>query len=267
MRTSGRSRNRQSGEVRVNPRAFERYPRTMLRALFLSAVLTHLCAACDRTPDEVAYRDIMTTERSSPPFPVEEPGDDLCRVVFLGDSITAGLHLSSELAFPAVVQRLCTEAGAPFHLTNAGISGDTSAGGLRRIDWLLKQDPDLVVVELGGNDGLRGQPLEEIEKNLRELVTRIQAHGSRVLLCGMRIPTNYGDEYAEGFAQLYERLASELETGFVPFFMEGVAGHPEWNLEDELHPNAGGHERLARRLLPQVKSSVEALTNAPPRTK
>lgn len=180
-------------------------------------------------------------------------------VVFLGDSISAGLHLPAERAFPAVLQRRAATEGLPFELINAGVSGDTSAGGLSRVDWLLRQEPDLVVLELGGNDGLRGQPLESIEKNLAGIIERVRGAGAEVLLLGMRLPTSYGAEYGEGFAALYPRLAEEEEVPFVPFFMEGVGGNPELNLPDELHPSIAGHELLAENVLPELLGLLEAV--------
>jgi acyl-CoA thioesterase-1 len=131
-------------------------------------------------------------------------------------------------------------------MVNAGVSGDTTAGGLERLDWLLAQRPDWIVIELGANDGLRGQPLAAIEANLRALVARSRAAGARVLLVGMRMPINYGPDYTHGFAAIYPRLARELGVPLLPFLLEGVAARPELNLPDGIHPNARGHEVVAR---------------------
>lgn len=177
-------------------------------------------------------------------------------VVFLGDSISAGLHLSADEAFPAVLQRDLAAAGHPFRLVNAGVSGDTSAGGLRRIDWILKQSPDVLVVELGGNDGLRGQDVAGVESNLRAIVTRAQDAGARVVLLGMQIPTSYGADYAGEFASLYSRIAQDLGVAFVPDFLAGVGGVPEMTLEDGLHPTAAGHKRLARNVASVLQGVV-----------
>ncbi|HKP60876.1 MAG TPA: arylesterase [Polyangiales bacterium] len=173
------------------------------------------------------------------------------KVVFLGDSISAGLHLAAEQAFPALLARKLR-----FQLVNAGVSGDTTAGGLRRVDWLLKQSHALVVVELGGNDGMRGQPIAGIEQNLREIIQKVRASGAKVLLLGMRIPSSYGPEYAAEFEALYPRLARELDIPFVPFFMEGVAGVPEQNLPDGIHPTASGHEKLAQALVAPLEKLI-----------
>jgi len=174
------------------------------------------------------------------PEPIAGP-----KVVFLGDSIAAGIHLAEDEAFPAVLQRKLAARGAPFRLINAGVSGDTTAGGVRRVDWLLKQKPDIVVVEIGANDAMRGVAPADVEKNLRETLEKISAAGAQALLLGMRIPTSYGADHSEAFATTYERIAEDLDIAFVPFFMNGVAGVPALNLEDGIHPTVEGHVRLA----------------------
>jgi acyl-CoA thioesterase-1 len=185
------------------------------------------------------------------------------KIVFLGDSISAGLHLSEDQAFPAVLQRKLSARGLPFQLVNAGVSGDTSAGGLRRVDWLLKQKPQLLVLELGANDGLRGLSLESTERDLRGIVAKARAHGTPVLLLGMRLPPSYGPDYVAGFEALFQRLADEQQLAFVPFFMNGVAGVPALNLEDGIHPTVAGHERLADNVLPALEAELRKLGPAP----
>jgi acyl-CoA thioesterase-1 len=187
---------------------------------------------------------------------------DAPRVVFLGDSITAGLHLPAHEAFPAVLQGLLAAEGRPFHLVNAGVSGDTSAGGLRRIDWVLRSKPDVLVVELGGNDGLRGQPVASIEANLRAIVGRARAAGTEVLLLGMRLPPSYGQEYAGEFAKSYDRIAFDMKLTYVPFFMQGVGGIPGMNLEDGLHPSAAGQRRLAQNVLHALRPLIRATSES-----
>jgi acyl-CoA thioesterase-1 len=174
-------------------------------------------------------------------------------VLFLGDSIAAGLDLAADDAFPAVLQRELAAVGVPFRLINAGVSGDTTAGGLRRLDWLLKQDPDWVVVELGGNDGLRGLPLASIEASLDAIVAKAQASGARVWLLGTYLPPNYGADYTAAFAALQRRVAEARGVAFVPFFLEGVGGVPEMNQSDGLHPTAEGQREIARRLAPVLR--------------
>lgn len=195
----------------------------------------------------------------------EIPGDAPL-VVVLGDSIAAGLHLSADEAFPAVLQRELALAARPFRLVNAGTSGDTTAGGLRRLDWILKQRPDVLVVELGGNDGLRGQDLAAIEKNLREIVVRGKSAGCAVILLGVQIPTSYGADYAGRFQAIYPRVAEELGAAFVRDFLAGVGGVPDMNLEDGLHPTAAGHRRIAENVRPTLtRILVEHSSRASPR--
>lgn len=175
-------------------------------------------------------------------------------VVFLGDSLTAGLGLPVDQAFPAVVAEELAKRGRPIRVVNAGVSGDTTAGGLRRAEWVLSQKPNVVVLALGANDGLRGLPLEETEKNLRGIVAKAREAGARVLLCGMLIPTSYGPQYQEGFGRLFPRLAKEEGLPLVPFLLEGVAGRKELNLEDGIHPNPEGQRLLARNVLPALEA-------------
>ena len=175
------------------------------------------------------------------------------RVVFLGDSLTAGYGLAEEQAFPARLGELLAAEGHPIDVVNAGVSGDTSAGGVARLDWILRQKPDVVVVELGPNDGLRGLPLEMTEANLRAIVERCRAAGARVLLVGMQIPPNYGPEYSGAFRALYPRLAKELNVPLVPFLLAGVGGEPGLNLGDGLHPNVEGQRIVARNVLPYLR--------------
>lgn len=223
------------------------YP--MLRAI-ATVLLAAFAAACGAapTPSESA-----ANARAAPtPAP-----DDGPLVVFLGDSLTAGFGLAESEAFPAVVERLLLDEGVAVRVVNAGVSGDTTAGGLRRIGWVLKQEPTIVVVGLGGNDALRGQPLEETEANLRKIVATARDAGTAVLLLGMRIPTNYGRDYAEGFAELYPRIADEMDVPLVPFLLEGVGGIPALNLPDGIHPNAEGHRKVAANVVSALRPLVE----------
>ena len=167
------------------------------------------------------------------------------KVVFLGDSISAGLHLAEGDAFPAVLQRRLAARGEPFQLINAGVSGDTTAGGLRRADWLLKQKPAIVVVELGANDGMRGIDPKVMEENLEGILEKIEAAGAKALLLGMRIPPSFGGEHTRAFEAVFDRLGEEVDGAYVPFFMKGVAGEAKLNLEDGIHPTVEGQAILA----------------------
>jgi acyl-CoA thioesterase-1 len=158
------------------------------------------------------------------------------------------MGLPADQAFPAVLQRRLARTGLPFRLVNAGVSGDTTGGGLGRLAWLLKQDPDVVVVELGANDAFRGMDLEQTEANLRAIVAGVREHGAAVLLLGMRLPPSYGQAYARAFDALYDRIAADTGVAYVPFFMRGVAGVPELQQADGIHPTAEGHRRLAENV-------------------
>jgi acyl-CoA thioesterase-1 len=178
-------------------------------------------------------------------------------VVFLGDSLTAGMGLAENQAYPALVEKKLKEEGTSVRILNAGVSGDTTAGGLSRLDWLLGQKPDVVVVGLGANDGLRALPVEQTEKNLREIVRRSKAVGAEVLLLGMMMPPNYGPDYTAQFAEMYPRIAKEFDIPLVPFLLEGVGGVREFNLEDGIHPNAKGQEIVAENVLPYLAALLE----------
>ena len=177
---------------------------------------------------------------------------DPVKVLAFGDSLTAGYGLKQGEGFADQLQAAFRKMGRPVTVINAGVSGDTTAGGLSRLNWLLGQHPDVLVVGLGANDGLRGLPLTEVELNLRVIVRRSQAAGARVLLLGMRIPPNYGP-YADQFAALYPKLAKELNVPLVPFVLDKVGGVRSLNQADGLHPTAKGQEIVARNVLPYLE--------------
>jgi acyl-CoA thioesterase-1 len=178
------------------------------------------------------------------------------RVVFLGDSLTAGLGVDADQAFPSLIEKALQEEGLPAQVVNGGVSGDTTAGGLRRLDWLLRQKPDVVVVGLGGNDGLRGLDPKASEENLRAIVRKSRDAGADVLLLGMLIPPNYGTDYANQFRAMYPRLAKELNVPLVPFVLEGVGGETSLNQADGIHPTAEGHRLIAANILPHLRPLV-----------
>lgn len=224
-----------------------RAARASITAIGLSAALTTACSGGATAPASSPSANAAPSTSSpnaAPPSAAKSAAGP--KVAFLGDSISAGLHLPAEQAFPAVLRERLAARGVPFQLLNAGVSGDTTAGGLRRVDWILKQSPAIVVVELGANDSMRGQPIASIEQNLRVILDKLRERKVTTLLLGMRIPTSYGPEYAAQFEAIYPQLAKESNVAFVPFFMEGVAGVPEQNLEDGIHPTAEGHARLAK---------------------
>jgi len=242
-----------------------RLMRALLSGVAGSALLLGM-AACD---DKTSAASIASPQRSPPETRSSADTQVVAqgpKVAFLGDSIAAGLHLDAEQAFPALVQDTLRAQQLPFRLVNAGVSGDTSAGGLRRVDWLLKQRPDIVVVELGGNDGLRGMPVQEIANNLRAIVDKIKAAGAQTLLLGVVLPPSYGANYTRSFAAIYPALAAQLQVPFCPYFMEHVAGVPDKNLEDGLHPTAEGHRMIAARVAAALSPLVaSASARAPAR--
>ncbi len=162
------------------------------------------------------------------------------RVVFLGDSLTAGYGLARHQSVPALVQARMDREGFDYEVVNAGVSGDTSAGGLSRLEWSLEGTVRVLVVELGGNDGLRGLPVAAMKDNLDTIIRRAKARGITVLLTGMEAPPNYGQAYTVEFRAAFRDLARAHGVAFVPFYLEGVAGNPELNISDGIHPNPDG---------------------------
>lgn len=178
-------------------------------------------------------------------------------IVCLGDSLTAGQGVDEDQAFPAVMQRLATADNLDWRVVNAGVSGDTSAGGLRRVAWLVKGKPDWVFIALGANDGLRGQPATATRDNLIAMVERFRAAGVKVALGGMRLPTNYGEDYRNAFAAVFAEVAKERSVPLLPFLLEGVGGVPGLNQGDGIHPTVEGHEILARSVYSFLRPLVE----------
>ena len=170
------------------------------------------------------------------------------RIVVFGDSLTAGLGLSIDEAYPAQLQGLAESSGYSVEIVPRGESGGTTAGGVRRLDWSLDGNIRVVIVALGGNDGLRGLPVEQMRDNLSAVVERIRARGARVVLAGMEAPPNFGFEYTSQFRQVFRTVAEEYDLVFVPFLLEGVAGVAELNQDDGIHPNAAGAKRVAENL-------------------
>jgi len=174
-------------------------------------------------------------------------------VVALGDSLTAGLGVAADEAFPARLQARLRAEGYDYRVVNAGVSGDTTAGGLRRVDWALRANPEVVIVALGANDGLRGQSPQAIRANLEEIVARFQAAGARVLLVGMRLPPNYGAEYTKEFEAVFPAVARRAKITLMPFLLDGVAADSRLNQADGIHPTAAGQQMIADRLWPYLR--------------
>ena len=173
-------------------------------------------------------------------------------IVAFGDSLTAGLGVTPDDSYPAQLQAKLRAEGYAYRVVNAGASGDTTAGGLRRVDWALKNRPDIAIVALGANDALRGQDLASVRANLDGIVARFQKAGVRVVVAGMEVPPNYGARYAAEFRRLYADVARKRGAAFMPFLLDGVAGNPRLNQPDGIHPTAEGYRIVVDHLWPHV---------------
>jgi acyl-CoA thioesterase I len=171
-------------------------------------------------------------------------------ILVLGDSIAAGLGVDPEEAYPALLQKKIDAAGMNFLMINGGLSGDTTAGGLRRINWYLRRKIDVLVLELGGNDGLRGLPLGETRTNLQSIIDHARKAWPemKIVVVGMQMPSNLGKDYTEGFAKIFPEAAETNHAALVPFLLEGVAARPELNQPDQIHPTAEGHKIVAENV-------------------
>ena len=174
-------------------------------------------------------------------------------IVAFGDSLTAGQGVAPDQSYPALLAAKLRTDGYSYRVVNAGVSGDTSAGGLRRVDWALKNKPELVLLELGVNDAFRGQDLDRVRANLDTMVTRFEAGGARVLLLGMRLPPNYGAGYAGRFEKIYAEVAERRKVAFMPFFLDGVGAVARLNQPDGIHPTAEGYRIIVERLWPYLE--------------
>jgi acyl-CoA thioesterase-1 len=171
-------------------------------------------------------------------------------VVFFGNSLTAGYGLSPAEAFPALIQARIDSLGLPYTVVNAGVSGETSSGGASRIDWVLRQVPDVFVLELGANDGLRGIPVAETRKNLQAIIDKVKAKNptAKLILAGMQLPPNMGQTYSSGFRDLFPELAKRNDMTLIPFLLEGVGGEAKLNQQDGIHPTAEGARIVAQNV-------------------
>ncbi|MEO5341421.1 MAG: arylesterase [Magnetococcus sp. MYC-9] len=183
------------------------------------------------------------------PLQAQPPAVILC----LGDSLTAGYGVATEAAYPTLLQERLRREGFSHQVVNAGVSGDTTAGGLRRLEWLLQNPPTLAIVALGANDGLRGLNLSEMKQNLGRILERLQQAGVRPVLAGMHIPPNYGRTYSERFAAIYTELAQEKGVPLIPFLLERVATDPTRNLGDGIHPNELGYQQVLANVWPVLR--------------
>lgn len=176
-------------------------------------------------------------------------------ILFYGDSLTAGSGVSIEETFPAIVEAKLKQAGIACKVVNAGLSGETSAGGLARIDWVLRQKVDIFILELGGNDGLRGLPLEQTKANLQAIIDKVKGKypNVRIVIAGMMVPPNMGPEYSAQFKNLYPDLSRTNKATLIPFLLEGVGGVEKLNLADGIHPNPEGHKIVAETVYKVIR--------------
>ena len=228
--------------------------------LFLTAVLL---AACGQSSSQNASR---TTEGNSSSLPnaSASPARSLPKIIAFGDSLTAGLGLTAAESYPALLQKMLDADGYQYEVVNAGVSGDTSAGGLRRIDWALEGDVRFLILELGANDLLRGQPVQEMKRNLSGIIERAQNRRAQVLLAGMYAPTNAGAEYQREVEEAFQSLAREHKVTLIPFFLERVAGVESLNQEDGIHPNPEGARIVAQSVYRALRPLLDKQPPTPP---
>lgn len=230
-----------------------------LRSL-LPGLAALILVACSEGPQDAPAR-AHAPAPSTANAPARSTTATRPRVVFLGDSLTAGLGLAPSQAFPSLIGERLQKERPSIEIVNAGISGDTAAGGRRRLEWALEGDVRVLVLALGANDGLRGSPVAAMKSDLQAIIRAGKARGITVLLLGMEAPPNFGPEYTAEFRQAFRDLADAEDVAFVPFFLEGVAGVPALNQSDGIHPNAAGTSRVAdlvwKSLEPIVESRLE----------
>lgn len=220
------------------------------------------CSKGPSTPPDVTAAPPTAAEAPRAPesavVPTRATLDTRPAVVFLGDSLTAGLGVASEEAYPSLIQQKIDADGLAFHVVNAGVSGDTSAGGLSRLDDALSGDVRILIVALGGNDALRGLPVDELRKNLAAIIERAQSRKIRVVLAGMEAPPNFGASYTAAFHQVYTELAAQYHVQVVPFLLQGVAGIERLNQRDGIHPTAEGARIVADNVWTVLRPMLKA---------
>ncbi len=210
---------------------------TSMLALLGLALCTWTCGADASTANTPKEEDKTMAKKET-----EKAKSDKKVVLFYGDSLTAGYGLEDDQSFPSRIEDKIDSLALDYTVVNAGLSGETTSGGLQRLDWVMKQKVDIFFLELGANDMLRGLPLEETRKNLSAIITKVKAKNAniKIALCEMMAAPNMGDDYVKAFNQIFKDLAKEHNITFVPFFLDGVAGHPDLLLRDGKHPNAKG---------------------------
>jgi acyl-CoA thioesterase I len=217
-----------------------------------SSSAPHPSASTQAPHDGIGQR--LGNDVTMQPGVAREPArEELPRIVAFGNSLTAGAGVPVTESYPSQLQRRLDESGYHYQVINAGVSGDTTAGGLRRVDWVLKSRPQIVILELGGNDGLRGLSLDQMYDNLDAIIQRLRAAGAQVILAGMKLPLNYGEEYRAQFEAAYVRLAQAHHVTLMPFFLEGVGAQVTLNQADGIHPTGDGYRVILDHLWPVLR--------------
>ena len=231
---------------------------TLRRSWTVLAVCLALAVACggNATPER-ASNERRPDSAAAPPDEDVRP-----KVVALGDSLTAGLGLAESQAYPALLQEKIDAEGYPFEVVNAGVSGDTTAGGLRRLDWALEGDVKILILALGANDGLRGLSVAEMKNNLARIIERAKEEDIVVILAGMEAPPNYGPDYTAAFRRVYSDLAEEHGVRLLPFLLDKVAGDTALNQSDGIHPNARGAQVIADGMWVVLQPVLDQLTTS-----
>jgi acyl-CoA thioesterase-1 len=229
---------------------------TLVACLLASACSTGGCGFVFGAPEPSAdpARPVATGD---PDAPVARP-----KVVALGDSLTVGLGLLESQSFPSLIQKTMDQEGYAYEMVNAGVSGDTSAGGLRRLEWALDGDVRVLILALGANDGLRGLSVAEMKQNLTTIIERAREKNIVVILAGMEAPPNYGPEYVQSFRTAYREVAGTQRVLLIPFLLDKVAGQPELNQPDGIHPNAEGARVISETVWPVLRSVLDQMGTA-----
>lgn len=191
----------------------------------------------------------------------EEPAEG--KIVALGDSLTAGLGVDPDRSYPSLLQKRLVEEGHDYRVVNAGVSGETTSGTLSRLDWILSQDPDIVILEIGANDGLRGIETDLVEDNLDSILAKLEEEDVVTVFTGMKMVWNLGADYTSRFNAVFPRLAAKHDVIFMPFFLEDVAGENRFNQSDTIHPNEEGYRRIVENIYPYVIKAIGAVEKTP----
>ena len=219
----------------------------LFSCLCLSLILFYECnhghALAASTPSSSSHKTQVPAERP--------------RIVAFGNSLTAGLGVAQNHSYPAHLQRMLDAAGYSYRVVNAGVSGETTAGGVRRVSWVLNNKPAIVILELGGNDGLRGLSLNQTKANLERIIQQLQQASVTVVLAGMKLPPNYGQDYTAGFESLYQALAKQYRLTLIPFFLDGVAASSSLNQADGIHPTGEGYRLIVEKVFPTLEPLLE----------